>query len=144
MKSVVVDGVDVTDVPFDFGFTSETHADAQIVLSSAGAAIAGHVTNASAAPVTDYAVIVFGTDRGTWFPNSDRVRLATPRQDGSFEVSGLPPGEYWVAAVDRIDGSNVAGDWQKPEALEQLSFRAQRKTLVEGERFMMILRLIRR
>jgi len=144
VKSVVIDGADVTDVPFDFGFTPQTHTDAQVVVSSAGAAIAGHVTSASSTPVTDYSVIVFGTDRGTWFLNSHRVRLATARQDGSFEVTGLPPGEYWVAAVDRIERGGVAGDWQKPEALEQLSFRALRVTLTEGERHMTILRLIRR
>ena len=72
------------------------------------------------------------------------LRLAQPAQDGSFEVASLPPGEYWVAAVDPVDGNEVSGDWRNPESLEKLSFRARRVTLAEGARHLTVLRLIRR
>jgi hypothetical protein len=110
----------------------------------AGAVIAGHVTDSSSAPVSSYSVVVFPIDRTKWFVSSRFLRLARPTQDGSFEVTGLPPGEYWIAATDPIDGTEVSGDWFKPETLEQLSFRAMRVTLTERERFMTVLRLIRR
>jgi len=109
-----------------------------------GAAVTGHVTDARAMPISNYSVVVFPTDRSKWVANSRLVRLARPAQDGSFEVNGLPPGEYWLAAVDTIDGNEGSGGWQKPEVLEQLSFRAHRVTLAERERYMTILRLIRR
>jgi hypothetical protein len=112
-------------------------------VSSAGAAIGGHVTDSASAPVGSYSVIVFSTDRGKWSSTSRFLRLARPAQDGSFEVAGLPPGEYWVAAVDPVEGNEVSGDWLKPETLEKLSFRARRVTLAERERYMTVLRLIR-
>ena len=69
-------------------------------------------------------MVVFSTDRSKWFTTSRFLRLARPTEDGSFEVTSLPPGEYWVAATDPVDGNDVSGDWLKPESLEKLSFRA--------------------
>jgi hypothetical protein len=112
--------------------------------SSSGATIGGHVTDAASVPVAHYAVVIFSTDRSTWSATSRFLRLARPAQDGSFEVNALPPGEYWVAATNPVEGNESSGDLMKPELLEQLSFRAQRVTLVERQRFITVLRLIRR
>jgi transcriptional regulator GlxA family with amidase domain len=117
---------------------------AQGAPSTANAAISGHVTDATAAPVTDYSVVVFPTDRTKWSETPRVLRLVRPAQDGSFEVSSLAPGEYWVAATDPMNGTDASGDWLKPETLEQLSFRATRVTLTERQRVMTVLRLIRR
>jgi len=119
-------------------------ARAEAAPSNAGAAISGHVTDAASTPIRNYSVVVFSTDRAKWITPSRFLRLARPTQDGSFDVTGLPPGEYMVAAVDPIDGDEASGDWQKPEALERLSFRAVRVMLAERERHMTVLRLIRR
>lgn len=112
---------------------------AEVATSNAQAAISGHVTDSTSSPVGSYSVVVFSTDRGKWSTSSRSLRLAQAAQDGSFEVSGLPPGEYFVAAVRALP----SGDWQAPEALEKLSFRARRVTLAERERYMTVLRLIR-
>jgi len=111
---------------------------------SVSAAISGHVTDATSAPVSNYTVVVFPTDRTKWSVTPRLLRLARPAEDGSFEVSSLPPGEYWVAATDPVDGADVSGDWLKTETLERLSFRATRVTLTERQRVMTVLRLIRR
>jgi hypothetical protein len=121
---------------------AQTTAGAEVVVSNAGAIIAGHVTDNRSAPVSNYSVIVFPTDRTKWFPNSRLVKLGRPSQDGAFEVASLPPGEYWVAAVDEIQGNQNAGEWENPEVLESLATRATRVTLAERERFMTVLRLI--
>ena len=65
----------------------------------------GRVTDDRAAPVADYGVHVFSTFRDRWFTGSRWVKTARPTQDGSFRVDGLPPGDYWVAAVERIEGT---------------------------------------
>ena len=144
LKSITIGGLDVTDTAFDFGNGTQTVTGAEVVISNAGAAISGHVTDASASPVSNYSVVVFPTDRTKWFVTSRFLRLARPTQDGSFEVTGLPPGEYYVAATDPIEGNDVSGDWLKSETLDQLSFRATRVTLTERQRLMTVLRLIRR
>ena len=87
---------------------------------------------------------MFSTDRARWRADSRSIAFARPAQDGGFEVAGLPPGEYWVAAVDAIPGSQSAGEWEKPEVLEALSTRATRVMLADHERYMTVLRLIRR
>jgi transcriptional regulator GlxA family with amidase domain len=109
-----------------------------------GASISGHVTDATSKPVSSYSVVVFATDRSKWSGASRFLRLVRPAQDGSFEATGLPAGEYWLAATDPVEGDDVSGDWLTPETLEQLSFRATRVTLAERQRFMTVLRLIRR
>jgi hypothetical protein len=117
---------------------------AEVVLADAGATIAGHVTDARSTPVSRYSVVVFSTDRRKWVANSRYLKLGRPSQDGGFEIAGLLPGEYWVAAVDTIQGNQSDGEWDKPEVLEALSTRAQRVTLAERERYLTVLRLIRR
>ena len=144
LKSMAINGADVTDVPFDFSLAAQTIKGAEIVVSNAGGVIAGHVTDARSAPVRDYAVVIFSTDRSKWFANSRFLKLGRPSQDGSFEVVGLPPGEYWLAAVDSIQGNQTSGEWEKPEVLETLSTRATRVVLAERERSTVMLRLIRR
>jgi len=133
----------ITDTTFDFGAAGQT-TDAEVVISNAGAAISGHVTDAAAVPVTTYSVVVFPTDRTKWFPASRFLKLGRPAQDGSFEVTGLPPGDYWVAATDPIEGDDVSGEWLETRTLDELSFRATRITLTERQRVMTVLRLIRR
>jgi hypothetical protein len=144
LKSITIGGLDITDTPFDFGTGTQTITGAEVVISNAGAAISGHVTDAAASPVSSYSVVVFPTDRTKWFVTSRFLKLARPTQDGSFEVNGLPPGEYFLAATDPVEGNDVSGDWLKPETLEQLSFRATRVTLAEKQHVMTVLRLIRR
>src|SRR5215510_13535842 len=116
---------------------------AQDASSVTSAAISGHVTDATSAPVSDYSVVVFPTDRTKWLGPSRSLRIARPAQDGSFEVTSLPPGEYWVAATDPMN-ADASSDGLKPETLEKLSFRATRVTLTERQRVMTVLRLIRR
>ena len=52
-----------------------------------------------------------------------------PDQDGRFKITGLPPGEYYAVAVDRLEPGQ-SGD---PEFLERVRGRAVSLTLREGE-----------
>jgi hypothetical protein len=62
-----------------------------------------------------------------------------------FQVGGLAPGVYLVAAVDTTSGDGLAaGGLQDPDVLEWLSSRATRATLGEGARATPRLRLIRK
>jgi hypothetical protein len=141
---VIVGDLDVTDASLDSGAGTQAGTGAEAVISNAGAGISGHVTDAASSPVSNYSVVVFSTDRTKWFVTSRFLRLVRPTQDGSFEVTGLPPGEYYVAATDPVEGNDVSGDWLDSETLDQLSFRASRVTLAEKQHVMTVLRLIRR
>jgi hypothetical protein len=144
LKSAVVKGEDVSDKPFDFGLENVTFGDVEIVVAAAGATVSGQVTDERAAPVAEYTVVVFSIDPGRWFPGSRWLKTARPSQDAWFRVTGLPPGEYWTAAVDRIDGTQASGEWQDAEFLRALSSRATRVTLGDGQSQTLSLRIINR
>jgi hypothetical protein len=133
LKSVTINGRDATDVPYDFTFGNGSRAHANIVISPNGGAIRGRVVDERSANVSEYTVVVFAADRAKRFPLSPYTKFARPSQDDLFEVSGLPPGEYRVAAVSSLDATEGAGDWQNPAVLDKLSPGAQRVAVGEGD-----------
>lgn len=141
---VLAASVAMAGAPPDMVHVSALQAVGSAAPSDGDASLSGHVTDATSAPVSNYSVVVFATDRSKWFPNSRFLRLAQPTQDGSFDVTGLPPGEYFVAATEPQHGNEQSGDWLKPETLERLSFRATRVILTEKQRVVTMLRVIRR
>jgi len=143
LKSVRISGVDATHRGFDFGVAQETFRDALIQVSHATGVISGRVAGDCGGPAGSCGVVVFSTDRERWFATSSYLRRAQASPDGSFRVGGLPPGDYYVAAVDP-EGSVDSGEWQEPEALRALTSAARRVTLGEGEPDVTELHLIRR
>jgi hypothetical protein len=141
LKSVVFKGQELVDVPFDAG-TSGTLGDIEVVISAFGATAKGRVTDDRAAPVRDYSVVVFSTFRERWFALSRWVKSSQSSPAGTFAVTGLPPGDYWVAAIDRLD--DTAEAMLDEKLLESLSSRAARITLGEGQSQDLALRLIHR
>jgi hypothetical protein len=143
VKSVRISGADATHRGFDFGFAPETFRDALIQVAHAAGIISGRVVGESGGPAGGCAVIVFSTDRERWFTTSSYLKRVQASPDGSFRVGSLPPGDYYMAAVDP-EGSLDSGEWQTPEALNTLASAARRVTLGEGERFVTELHLVRR
>ncbi len=52
-----------------------------------------------------------------------------PDQNGKFQMRGLPPGEYLLAAVDPTE----AGEWFEPSYLDEHRAGAVRITLGDGD-----------
>lgn len=90
VKSITLKGRELSDTSFDFG-SEGTFSDISVVISGAGAAVTGRVTDERAAPVRDYSVVVFTTAREKWLNRSQGIKTARPTQDGGFKISGLPP-----------------------------------------------------
>ena len=70
------------------------------------------------------------------------LRLVRPSIDGVVDVQGMPPGEYFAAAIDRGPVSPEADDWQDPAFLESIASRATRVMLTEGLTASVSLKLI--
>ena len=143
LKSVVFKGQDLTSSPFDFG-TGGSFRDIEVLISAFGATASGRVTDDRSVSVRDYAVLVFPTLRDSWFAGSRWVKRVRSSQDGTFTVTGLPPGDYWIGAVE-LEGS-VGSELPvpDPDLLESLSSRATRLALGEGQSVDLALPLIRR
>ena len=145
LRSVTINGRDVTDTPFDFGSTPQEFTDAEFVIANTAASLAGRVTDDRGRAVSDYAALVFPTRRDWWTPYSRRVTMARPAQDGSFRIAQLPPGDYWIVAVERVDAlPGGAGEWQRADSLAALSADARRITIAESEAATVTLPLVRR
>jgi Carboxypeptidase regulatory-like domain len=128
VKSVRVNGVDVTDTGFDVG--RQGVSGVEIEMTNRLQQISGTVTDSKGDVVTNYTVLVFSQDRARWaLPMNRYFAIARPPESGGFKVGSLPPGEYFAIAVDGVD----LNDWQDPERLESLSRLATPFVLTSGD-----------
>src|SRR5688572_18141396 len=125
VKSVLLDGDDVTDSPFDLAGRT---AALRVVMTDRVTSLSGTVQ--SDRTRRDHNVIVFADDATKWTSPTRFVRAIRADNDGRFQVRGLPPGErYLVAALDYLE----AGEERDRQLLERLRGRATSVTLGDGE-----------
>jgi hypothetical protein len=121
LKSVVFDGHDVTDTPLDVKPRQDL-SDIVVTYTDRHTILDGRLIDASGQPVSQFRVLVFTTNRALWSSRALRRWNASVRAgaDGSFRVSGLPAGQYYVCAfVD--SGQSQAADAALLESLAPAS-----------------------
>ena len=128
LKSVTIDGRDVTDTPIAVR-SGQTISDVAIVFTDKVAEINGTITDSQGTPVPDFTVLAFSTDPSLWRPQSRQIVTARPDQTGKFRIRGLPPGDYYLATVDPAQ----QGEWFEPTYLDEHRVGASRITLSEGD-----------
>lgn len=127
LKTIYVDGRDMTDVPLEFRPGGEVGVS--IVLTDQVSELSGLVSDSVGRPVSELTVLAFSTDPELWRSQSRQVAVGRPDQNGHYEVRGLPAGEYYVVAVDGIE----QGSWFDPAVLGRLNQDADRVRIREGE-----------
>jgi protocatechuate 3,4-dioxygenase beta subunit len=136
VRSVRINSTDVIDDGIDVK-PNESVGGVEVELTTKVTSVSGLVTDARGDPAKEYTVVFFPADSKRWTPGSRYLRTARPDQEGRFKISGLPPGEYNVIALDRIDqGQNT-----DPEFLERVRNRASTFTVMDGETRTVDLRL---
>jgi len=128
LKTVTADGRDVTDVPLDLR-SGQQLSNVTVVFTDRGSEINGVITDDQRTPLTQYTLLAFPPDPSLWHPQSRQIMTARPDQNGKFQMRGLPPGEYLLAAVDPTE----AGEWFEPAYLEEHRSAAVRLQLGEGD-----------
>jgi uncharacterized protein (DUF2141 family) len=113
------------DIQKDGGLTGVV-----VTLTDKPAELSGTVTDAAGRPTGAFPIVVYAADRGFWRAGSRRVVQAQPASDGQFSVIGLPAGDYYVAAVTRLE----PGDLENRQFLEDLVPSAIRLSLTEGQK----------
>ena len=94
--------------------------------------VSGTIGDAKNTPDTARDVVVFPADTVLWregFFVDRRTRFVHATSVGAFEMSGLAPGEYYIAAV----GADVITDWPDPNLLDRLVAGATKFTLRPGD-----------
>jgi hypothetical protein len=129
LKSVSIEGQDVTDTGFDFK-PGGAVTGIDVVLTNKTTEINGTVTTANGQPVKDFTAVLFADEPARWvFPQTRYLASGRPDQDGRFRIRSLPAGEYYAIAVEYL----AQGEWNDPEVLDRLKGKATRVTLGEGE-----------
>lgn len=101
LKSVSLEGEDITDEPFDLT-GKESVTGLRIVLTDRLTTITGQVTERGAV-VKDYMVIVQPANDREGISLGRILRIARADQDGRFRVRGMPPGRYIATAVESLE-----------------------------------------
>jgi protocatechuate 3,4-dioxygenase beta subunit len=115
LLSVIVNGEDVTDAPFEITTTS-VQPDVRLELSEGGV-IGGTVRDAAGNITTAGAVVIAPVDRRHATEVSRRLRVVRADTNGYFEARSLPAGRYRVAHVTRLTTAHL---WE-PAFLETLT-----------------------
>jgi hypothetical protein len=107
-------------------------SDVTVVFTDRGPAIAGMVEGGEDLVIFGSRVYIFATDEHYWADCGSgwpRLRSIPVGTDGRFQDSGLPPGDYFVAAA--IGGED---NWARTEFLRSLVPFATRVTLALGDK----------
>jgi protocatechuate 3,4-dioxygenase beta subunit len=136
VRTVRLNGVDVTDAGLEVKPNEEV-SGVEVELTNKLTTISGLVTNSRGEASKDYTAIVFAQDKDRWTGGSRYQGSGRPDQDGRFKITGLPPGEYYIIAVDRLE----PGQQGDPDFLETVRGRATSMSLNEGETKVVDLRL---
>jgi len=128
IKSVTVDGEDVTDVAIDLTSRAALN-DIRVVLTDKLSDLSGTVTDARGTLLKDYVVVLLPSGLKEGLSQRRFISVVRPDQDGSFHVKGLPPGDYVATALDWIE----QGRQLVPNVQEQLRKAGKTLILREGQ-----------
>ncbi len=128
LKSVTMDGRDVTDRPVEIRAGDDPSF--VVTFSDRPSELSGSLVDPAGRPSTDYFVVVVSADRAHWLPLSRRIASTRPDGSGRFVFRGLPPGDYRLAATTDL----VARDLQDVAALDALLPQSVPVTLGLGEK----------
>jgi hypothetical protein len=133
LKSVIFDGHDVSEDGLDV--TGEDITSLVITFTDHASQVSGTVIDAKGQPDRMADVIFIPADSQGWKQgvmnaNSRRLRNVRTSSTGAYDVTGLPIGDYFVAAVS----DESLGDWQAPKVLQAIVGVATRITLGDGEK----------
>ena len=128
LKSVLVDGREMIDTPFEVR-SGQRVTGVDLTFTDKLSEINGTLTDQQGTPSPEFTVLAFPTDATLWRPQSRQIMTARPDQNGKFQLRGLPAGNYFLAAVD----PEKQGEWFEPQFLEQHRGGAVRVNLGDGD-----------
>ena len=136
LRSVMVDGRDMLDIPLEIGPASDI-SGAVATFTDRHSELTGTLQTAAGVPASEYFVVVFPTARAFWRPGARRIQSARPSTDGRFAFRDLPAGDYLVAAVTDIELADLGDAF----VLEQLVGAALPVRIADGETTVQNLRI---
>jgi hypothetical protein len=135
LKSVTLEGRDITDTPYEI--KAGTHvAGLEITLTKNQTTLSGQVQSGLGA-TKDYVVVIFPSNLREGDLPARFIRTVRPDQEGKYQTKGLPPGDYFAAAMEAIE----QGEQWDPAFQDRVKPRATNFRLSEGQTQTLDLRL---
>ena len=128
LKSAVVDGRDVIDTPLEVR-SAQGISGVSLVFTDKLTEVGGTVADQTGTPMPEFTVLAFPEDSTLWRPQARQIMTTRPDQNGTYQLRGLPPGDYYIVAID----PEVPGEWFEPAFLDPQRRGATRFSLVEGD-----------
>jgi hypothetical protein len=128
LKSVTLSGRDIIDTPLDVR-SGQALTGVTLVFTDKLSEVSGTLTDDQGQPITEFTVLAFPTDNTLWRPQARQIMTARPDQTGTYQMRGLPAGDYYVTAVDPTE----QGEWFEPAFLDQHRGSAAHLTLGDGD-----------
>jgi beta-lactamase regulating signal transducer with metallopeptidase domain len=113
VKSVRLDGIDVTETAFELVPGDRRRLD--ITLTDRVSRLSGTVTDRAARPVSNALVVIFPEERARW-NNTRSIRTTFSHQQGRYELDAIPISRYRVVAVTSLPRNA----WNDPDVLARL------------------------
>ena len=88
------------------------------------------MTDPTGGPAPQLYVFAFPQDKSLWQPSSRRVISVRSTDRGTYRLTGLPPGDYYVCALTELDTALQTD----PAYLDQLVQASIKITIGEGEK----------
>ena len=127
VKSVTLNGAEITDTPFHFKKAVDP-LNLRVVVTLNTATVSGVTAGASGKPIAGR-VVVLDADESHWAATSRFVRSIESGSDGRYRIDGLLPGTYRIAAVTYLE----EGAWYDVEVLRQLAGQATPLTITSRQ-----------
>jgi protocatechuate 3,4-dioxygenase beta subunit len=128
LKSVTLDGNDITDEPLEL--TGKQSVSGLVIrLTDKLTNISGRVSDGRGQLLRDYVVVIQPADAKEPIIASRWTRTARPDTNGRFETRGMRPGRYLATAIETLE----QGRQFAPEFREQLRRSAREFSVREGE-----------
>jgi hypothetical protein len=129
LRSAVLAGRDTLDLPLEVRL-GQPMTDLIVTMTDRPTALTGTIVDASGQPTSAYSIVAFSTDRALWSVPRRVSSVTRLSSDGRFTITGLPPGEYYLAVSADLDPVQLG----EASFLESLLPAAVTVTLGEGER----------
>jgi hypothetical protein len=130
LKSSVIDGRDILDDSIEIK-PGQSVSGAVLTFTDQMSELSGRLIDAAGKPAPGFTILLFSTDRAYWPTGSRRVPPPIqPASDGKFRATGLPAGEYYLAAVTDLDPQ----DWGDPAFMDQIVPGALKITIGDAEK----------
>ena len=137
VKSVAVDGRDISDEVIDLGGRARL-SDVTVTVTNRVTTLSGQVTDERAQPASEYVVVIVPVEAYHPGVMAQRVKALRPGPSGTFTTQGMWPGRYAAVAVPALEN----GRHFSPELQQQVRRVGQEFTLGEGQTAALNLRLI--